>query len=78
VAVVTNKSNNNGDAPLARPHTRRMNWDWLGVAPFFVFATLFLFLPSISIFIRSFQTRAGEFTFENIIALFTQTDIVNA
>jgi putative spermidine/putrescine transport system permease protein len=55
-----------------------MNWDWLGVAPFFLFATLFLFLPSISIFIRSFQTRAGEFTFDNIIALFTQSDIVNA
>jgi putative spermidine/putrescine transport system permease protein len=78
VTVATKPSNNNGDAPVARPPTRKMNWDWLGLAPFFIFATLFLFLPSISIFIRSFQTRAGEFTLENIIALFTVSDIINA
>jgi putative spermidine/putrescine transport system permease protein len=75
---VAKKTNNNGNGPLERPKTRKFNWDWLGVAPFFLFATLFLFLPSISIFIRSFQTRAGEFTFENIIALFTVSDIINA
>jgi putative spermidine/putrescine transport system permease protein len=39
---------------------------------------MFLFLPSVSIFFRSFQTRAGDFTFENIIALFTVRDIINA
>jgi putative spermidine/putrescine transport system permease protein len=78
VTIAAKKSNNNGGAPLARPQPRKRNWDWLGVAPFFLFATLFLFLPSVSIFLRSFQTRAGDFTFENIIALFTQADIVNA
>jgi len=78
VTVVAKKTSSNGNVPLERPKTRKFSWDWLGVAPFFLFATLFLFLPSISIFIRSFQTRAGEFTFENIIALFTVSDIINA
>lgn len=55
-----------------------MDWAWAGLAPFFLFAIIFLFLPSVSIFVRSFQTRAGEFTVENIIALFTVRDIVNA
>lgn len=72
------RSSNIGDALQARPQTRKLNWAWLGVAPFFLFAFMFLFLPSISIFIRSFQTRAGDFTFENIIALFTVRDIINA
>lgn len=78
MTLVAKKTNNDGNVPLERPKTRKFNWDWLGVAPFFLFATLFLFLPSISIFIRSFQTRAGEFTLENIIALFTVSDIINA
>ncbi|MGW8225837.1 MAG: ABC transporter permease, partial [Anaerolineales bacterium] len=54
------------------------NWDWVGLAPFFLFAILFLILPSISIFIRSFEAVGGGFTFDNIIALFTERDIINA
>lgn len=68
----------NGGAPVARPSKRRFNWDWVGVAPFFLFALLFLILPSISIFIRSFEAVGGGFTFDNIIALFTERDIINA
>lgn len=74
----TKISNSNGDAPMARPQNRKVDWAWMGLAPFFLFAIIFLFLPSVSIFFRSFQTRSGEFTFENIIALFTVRDIVNA
>jgi len=65
-------------APEARPSSRRWSWDWVGVAPFFIFALLFLILPSISIFIRSFEAVGGGFTFDNIIALFTERDIINA
>jgi putative spermidine/putrescine transport system permease protein len=68
----------NGGAPVARPSRRRFNWDWVGVAPFFLFALLFLILPSISIFIRSFESVDGGFTLDNIIALFTERDIINA
>ncbi len=68
----------NGDAPRARPR-RVFSWTWLGVAPFFLFAILFLFLPSISIFVRSFESvQTGGFTFQNIIDIFTKNDIRNA
>ncbi|UCE01153.1 MAG: ABC transporter permease subunit [Chloroflexota bacterium] len=63
---------------MARPSRRRFNWDWVGVAPFFLFALFFLILPSISIFIRSFESVDGGFTFDNIVAIFTERDIINA
>ena len=62
----------------ARSPSKKMNWDWVGVAPFFLFAIVFLFLPSLSIFYRSFQANDGGFTLDNIIALFTVSDIINA
>ena len=49
----------------------RLSWDWIGVVPFFLFAILFLLLPSLSLFIGSFQNSAGQFTFANIAGLFT-------
>jgi putative spermidine/putrescine transport system permease protein len=67
-----------GDAPLARPRTRKFNWGWIGLVPFFLYAIFFLFLPSFSIFIRSFQAPDGSFTFQNIINIITRPDIVNA
>lgn len=57
---------------------KKINWSWLGIAPFFFFAVMFLFLPSLSIFYRSFQANDGSFTLDNIIALFTTKDIINA
>lgn len=66
-----------GSAPAARSSTK-FSWAWVGVAPFFLFALLFLFLPSLSIFIRSFQGENNTFTFANIIALVTERDIINA
>lgn len=67
-----------GGAPEARPQSRNNNWAWIGILPFFLFALLFLFLPSITIFFRSFEAPDGSFTFDNIIALFTVRDIINA
>jgi putative spermidine/putrescine transport system permease protein len=52
------------------PHARNVSWVWLGVMPFFIFALAFLLLPSWTIVSRSFQGRQGEFTFDNILALF--------
>lgn len=49
---------------------RRFSWNWLGLVPFFAFAVLFIFLPSASLFIDSFQNRDGQFTLENIAGLF--------
>jgi len=68
-----------GDAPMARPPSRKTAFvNWLPLVPFFLFAALFLFLPSVSIFIRSFESPDGGFTFDNIIALFTVRDFINA
>ena len=47
------------------------------MVPFFAFATLFLFLPSLVLFVGSFQDAKGGFTFANITGLFTPS-ILNA
>lgn len=63
---------------VRRPrHASRFSWDWIGVVPFFAFATLFLFLPSLVLFVGSFQDAKGNFTFANITGLFTPS-ILNA
>jgi putative spermidine/putrescine transport system permease protein len=77
-AVTGEKPMAGRDDPQAPARPPRFNWGWLGVAPFFLFALLFLFLPSLSIFIRSFEAPGGGFTFDNLIALVTQPDIINA
>ena len=51
----TKRLNSKKGAPQARPQKLKINWGYVGIAPFFIFAILFLFLPSASIFIRSFQ-----------------------
>jgi len=52
--------------------------NWIGVIPFFLFALLFIFLPSIRLFIGSFTNPEGQFTFENVRELFTQQYILNS
>jgi putative spermidine/putrescine transport system permease protein len=49
---------------------RRLTWTWLGLAPFFIFSFLFIFLPSASLFIDSFRDAQGGFTLANIAGLF--------
>ena len=51
---------------------------WLGVVPFFLFAILFLILPSVKLFVGSFADNEGNFTFKNILQLFTNPSILNA
>ncbi len=52
-------------APVLK-QPRRRSWAWLGLLPFFLFAFLFLLLPSLSLFIGSFQNKQGAFTLQNI------------
>lgn len=47
----------------------RINWNWLGVVPFFLFAFLFLIGPILYLVAGAFQNADGAFTFDNIIAL---------
>ena len=56
------------DAPKARPAPS--SWHkWLGVIPFFLFAFLFIFLPSASLLIGSFQDSQSRFTLANFAGL---------
>jgi len=68
-----------GDAPKARPpSSRKFSWAWIGVVPFFLFAILFLLLPAASIVVRSFEKLGGGVTLDNLRAVVTQRDFVNA
>ena len=44
---------------------------WLGLAPFALFAFLFLILPTLYIVVGAFRTGDGSFTFQNILDLNT-------
>ena len=65
--------------PASKMPTPRSNLrNWIGVIPFFLFALLFIFLPSVRLFIGSFTNADGQFTFENVIELFTQKYILDS
>jgi putative spermidine/putrescine transport system permease protein len=44
--------------------------NWLGVAPFFIFALLFLILPTGFLMVGAFQDPQGHFTLANFLDLF--------
>lgn len=45
--------------------------NWLGVLPFFLFAALFLALPTLQIVVGAFRDEGGGFTLDNIAGLNT-------
>jgi len=51
---------------------------WIGVFPFFLFAILFLVLPSLRLFVGSFTNAEGQFTIANILQLFQEQSILDA
>jgi len=53
------------------PVRRRLSFEWLGVAPFIIFAVMFLILPTAYLIGAAFVGRDGQFTFDNIAGLFT-------
>lgn len=60
------------DAAIGAPRNARgirLPTQWLGVAPFFIFAVMFLILPTAYLMLGAFQNAQGEFTLENIVAL---------
>jgi len=75
-----NKQNSNSnekrDAPKARPAP--LPWrNWIGVVPFFIFAFLFIFLPSVTLLIGAFFDTNGKVTLLNFVGLFDPS-ILNA
>jgi len=59
------------DTPAPSRSRRRIPWDALAVAPFVIFAVMFLFLPTLSLVGGAFTDKAGNFTLDNIAGLFT-------
>jgi putative spermidine/putrescine transport system permease protein len=56
------------DAPKARPAL--LPWrNWLGVMPFFIFAFLFILLPSVTLLLGAFRDNAGKLTLMNFVGL---------
>jgi putative spermidine/putrescine transport system permease protein len=53
-------------------------WAWIGVSPFFLFALMFLILPTLYLVVGAFQDPEGNFTLANLAQLFTQRSIVSA
>jgi len=57
----------------ARMKVDQLSWSWLGVMPFFIFALLFLIIPTGFLIVGGFQDADGHFTFANIANLFQPT-----
>jgi putative spermidine/putrescine transport system permease protein len=57
----------------ASPRRLTLPLRWLGVVPFFVFAAMFLLLPSLYIVVGAFRAPGGGFTLDYIEGLNTRT-----
>lgn len=49
--------------------TLRQLGPWIGILPFFIFAALFLILPTCKLLVGAFQDPSGAFTLDNLRAL---------
>src|SRR5215212_5448782 len=57
------------DLQPRKPAPVRLPWEWLGVAPFFIFALIFLIIPSANLFVGTFLDAQGRLTLANIFGL---------
>ena len=58
-------------AQLAPPARSRLDWSWLGLVPFFLFCTAFLFLPMAFLVLGSLYDPEGTITLQNYADLST-------
>lgn len=58
--------------PAKAGRGRRRSLAWLGVVPFLVYATLFLFLPAANVMLGAFQAKDGGYTLDNVRSLFDE------
>lgn len=56
---------------------RQVTWalDHLGVLPFFLFVSVFLFWPTLVVITGAFETSKGTFTLHNIVQIFTPENL---
>ncbi len=55
------------------PARRGPGWAWLGVVPFLLFSSAFMFLPIVFLVVGSFQDAQGQLTVKNYADLSTDT-----
>jgi putative spermidine/putrescine transport system permease protein len=59
--------------PVAAAMVSRVSWVWVGIVPFFVFALMFLILPTGLLVVGGFQDAQGHWTLGNLRDLFQPT-----
>lgn len=74
---VISEASTSSSPPAATQERKRLSLDWLGVMPFFLFAVMFLVLPTIYLVAGAFQDAQGNLTFANLVNLF-QPSIMDA
>jgi putative spermidine/putrescine transport system permease protein len=57
---------------------RRLSFAWLGVVPFFAYASMFLILPAATVMIGAFKSTGGGYTLDNVRAIVETSDIRQA
>ncbi len=62
-----------GPSAAALSLVTQVSWAWAGVVPFFVFALMFLILPTSLLVVGGFQDGQGHFTLRNLLDLFQPT-----
>ncbi len=62
-----------GPSPAAPSWVSQVSWAWVGVVPFFVFALMFLIVPTSLLVVGGFQDGQGHFTLRNLLDLFHPT-----
>jgi putative spermidine/putrescine transport system permease protein len=64
--------------PGPPPGRRRRSFAWLGVVPFFAFATLFLILPAATVMIGAFKSDSGGYTTDNVTSIVRSSNLRKA
>ncbi len=62
-----------GTSAAAPSWVSQVSWAWAGVVPFFVFALMFLIVPTSLLVVGGFQDGQGHFTLRNLLDLFQPT-----
>ena len=60
-------------SPAVPSWVTQVSWAWVGVVPFFLFALMFLILPTGLLMVGGFQDAQGHLTVQNIVGLFHPT-----
>tara|TARA_R110000796_G_scaffold100109_11_gene208602 strand:- start:4206 stop:5096 length:891 start_codon:yes stop_codon:yes gene_type:complete len=65
------------DRPVAVRRLAVLNWSWIGLVPFFLFAFLFLIAPIFYLINGAFQTPDGQYSLDTLRGLFAR-EIMNS